>query len=70
MITGYSRLSTVDESLYKQRDALARARCENVFEDRGVSGTTTVRAGHDSAFSKIAAGDASDGVSCRSRGSS
>jgi DNA invertase Pin-like site-specific DNA recombinase len=70
MKSGYARFSTVDESLYIQSDALVRACCEKVFEDRGVSGTTTVRAGLDSAFSKIAAGDARDGVSCRSRGSS
>ena len=67
---GYARIPTDDESLYIQRYALARAGCENVFEDRGVSGTTTVRAGLDSAFSKIAAGDASDYASCRARGSS
>jgi DNA invertase Pin-like site-specific DNA recombinase len=70
MKPGYARFSTDDESLYIQCGAIVRAGCENVFEDRGVSGTTTVRAGLDSAFSKIAAGDARDGASCRSRGSS
>jgi hypothetical protein len=70
MKSGYARILTDDESLYIQRGALVRAGCENVFEDRGVSGTTTVRAGLDSAFSKIAAGDASGDASSRSRGSS
>jgi DNA invertase Pin-like site-specific DNA recombinase len=66
----YARISTNDQSLYIQRDTLTRASRKNVFEDRGVSGTTTVRACLDSAFTKIAAGDGSDDASCRSRGSS
>jgi DNA invertase Pin-like site-specific DNA recombinase len=70
MKSGYARISTDEQSLYIQRDTLTRAGCENVFEDRGVLGTTMVRACLDSAFTKIAAGDASDDASCRSRGSS
>ncbi|MCA3350036.1 MAG: hypothetical protein INF97_05530 [Roseomonas sp.] len=67
---GYAHISTDDKSLCIQRDTLTRVGCENIFEVRGVSGTMTVRACLDSAFTKIAAGDASDDASCRSRGSS
>lgn len=38
MIYGYCRVSTVDQSLALQRDALTKAGAERTFADRGVSG--------------------------------
>ena len=34
-LVGYARVSTAEQSLGLQRDALARAGCEEVFEDPG-----------------------------------
>lgn len=38
MIYGYCRVSTVDQSLALQRDALTKTGAERMFADRGVSG--------------------------------
>ena len=57
MKIGYARISTDDQSLDLQRDALTRAGCETVFEDCGVSGATTKRDGLDKALAQIEAGD-------------
>lgn len=57
MKIGYARISTDDQSLDLQRDALTRAGCETVFEDCGVSGTTTKRTGLDSALARLGQGD-------------
>jgi DNA invertase Pin-like site-specific DNA recombinase len=50
------RISTDDQSLDVQRDALVRAGCESVFEDRGVWGATTKRIGLDAALARVQAG--------------
>lgn len=57
MKIGYARISTEEQSLDLQRDALARAGCEHVFEDQGVSGAATRRQGLDAALQQISPGD-------------
>jgi len=57
MLIGYARVSTDDQNLALQRDALSAAGCERVFEDQGISGTTRVRLGLDSALTALASGD-------------
>jgi len=57
MLIGYARVSTDDQNLALQRDALSAAGCERVFEDQGISGTTRVRPGLDSALTVLASGD-------------
>jgi DNA invertase Pin-like site-specific DNA recombinase len=57
MLVGYARVSTDDQTLDPQRDALRAAGCEQVFEDEGVSGATRRRPGLDEALSALRAGD-------------
>ena len=57
MLIGYARVSTDDQNLALQRDALAAAGCERVFEDQGISGTTRTRPGLGSALTALASGD-------------
>lgn len=57
MKIGYARISTDDQSLDLQRDALGRAGCAAVFEDCGASGASTKRAGLDAALERVAPGD-------------
>ncbi|HXT07619.1 MAG TPA: recombinase family protein [Roseiarcus sp.] len=57
MKIGYARISTEEQSLDLQRDALKRAGCGEIFEDCGVSGATVRRVGLDIALSKVGQGD-------------
>ena len=57
MLIGYARVSTEDQSLNLQLDALRSAGCTQVFEDHGVSGTRTTRPGLDAALAALAGGD-------------
>ncbi|NOG74033.1 recombinase family protein [Roseicella sp. DB1501] len=57
MKIGYARISTGDQSLDLQHDALIRAGCELLFEDSGVSGTATKRPGLDKALARLGSGD-------------
>jgi DNA invertase Pin-like site-specific DNA recombinase len=57
MKIGYARISTDDQSLASQHDALTAAGCEVVFEDRGVSGLAARRPGLDAALARIDSGD-------------
>lgn len=57
MKIGYARISTEEQSLDLQRDALERAGCELVFEDCGISGTATKRPGLDAALARLGPGD-------------
>ena len=56
MLIGYARVSTHDQSLALQQDALARAGCEKIFTDTA-SGATTDRDGLGSAISHLRPGD-------------
>ena len=54
---GYARVSTVEQSMSLQHDALAAAGCERVFADHGVSGSIASRPGLDAALEWLRAGD-------------
>jgi DNA invertase Pin-like site-specific DNA recombinase len=56
MLIGYARVSTDDQNLDLQRDALQKAGCEQIFTDR-VSGTKAERKGLTEALSHLRAGD-------------
>jgi Resolvase, N terminal domain len=56
MLIGYARVSTEDQNLDLQRDALENAGCEQIFTDR-VSGTKARRPGLEQALSHLRAGD-------------
>ena len=57
MLIGYARVSTDDQNLALQRDALEVAGCDRTFEDHGISGATRVRPGLDSALAALSTGD-------------
>lgn len=56
MLIGYARVSTGDQSLALQIDALKAAGCEMVFEDQ-MTGASVVRPGLEKAFSHLRKGD-------------
>lgn len=56
MQIGYARVSTEEQHLALQRDALKAAGCERVFEER-IGGTRTQRPGLDDALSHAREGD-------------
>lgn len=56
MKVGYARVSTADQHLYMQKDALKSAGCEEIFEDVA-SGAKTARPGLDSALLHVREGD-------------
>src|SRR3954464_5334452 len=56
MLVGYARVSTEDQNLDLQRDALQKAGCEQIFTDR-VSGTKASRPGLTEALSHLRSGD-------------
>jgi DNA invertase Pin-like site-specific DNA recombinase len=53
---GYARVSTGEQTLDAQRDALKAAGCTQIFTDV-VSGSTTTRTGLDAALEALSAGD-------------
>jgi DNA invertase Pin-like site-specific DNA recombinase len=57
MLIGYARVSTDEQNLHLQRQALHTAGCERVFEDRGISGTAPKRPGLDQALQAVSTGD-------------
>ena len=56
MLIGYARVSTEDQNLTLQTDALKKAGCERIFEDR-LSGTRADRPGLLEAISHLRQGD-------------
>src|SRR3954468_10749744 len=56
MLIGYARISTDDQNLDLQRDALTKAGCEQIYTDR-VSGTKATRPGLREALSHLRSGD-------------
>lgn len=56
MLIGYARVSTQDQNLELQIEALRKAGCEKVFEDK-VSGSRAERPGLDKAHEALREGD-------------
>lgn len=56
MLIGYARVSTDEQNLDLQRDALHKANCEQIYTDR-VSGTKAERKGLTEALSHLRKGD-------------
>jgi DNA invertase Pin-like site-specific DNA recombinase len=57
MLIGYARVSTEDQNLGLQLDALTRAGCERIFKDEGISGAVADRRALNEALSALAPGD-------------
>ena len=56
MLIGYARVSTHDQTLNLQRDALEKAECEKIFTDQ-LTGTKAERKGLTEALSHLRTGD-------------
>ena len=56
MLIGYARVSTDDQNLDLQNDALKQAGCDKIIEEKA-SGAKTDRAGLDEALSFLRKGD-------------
>src|SRR6266567_4272443 len=56
MLIGYARVSTSDQTLNLQKDALEKIGCSKIFTDV-ISGSTTERQGLDEAISYVGEGD-------------
>jgi DNA invertase Pin-like site-specific DNA recombinase len=57
MEIGYARVSTEEQNLDLQRQALEAAQCKYIYEDHGVSGAAVVRPGLADALAAAHAGD-------------
>ena len=56
MLIGYARVSTSDQTLNLQQDALEKIGCTKIFTDT-ISGSTTERQGLDGALAYVREGD-------------
>ena len=56
MLVGYAQVSTQDQKLELQRDALKEAKCERIFEDKA-SGAKAARPGLTEALTFMRSGD-------------
>lgn len=56
-LVGYARVSTSDQVLDRQTDALDQVGCERIFNDHGVSGTVASRPGLDACLDYLRPGD-------------
>jgi DNA invertase Pin-like site-specific DNA recombinase len=57
MKIGYARVSSGEQNLDLQRDALAAAGCDTIYEDEGVSGVARRRPGLDQTLANLKRGD-------------
>lgn len=57
MNIGYARVSTEEQNLDLQRQALEAVGCEHIYEDQGVSGAAVERPGLASALARAQGGD-------------
>lgn len=57
MLIGYARVSTEEQNLALQLDALRRAECRRVFRDEGVSGVACTRPALSKALASLRKGD-------------
>ena len=57
MLIGYARISTIDQNLDLQIDALKLAGCDVIYEDEGISGGHAKRPGLDKALRRLNMGD-------------
>src|SRR5438067_8351487 len=57
MHIGYARVSTDDQQLHLQLDALTPAGCTQIFHDEGISGAQVQRPGLDAALAALTPGD-------------
>ncbi len=57
MMIGYARVSTEDQNLDLQTQALQRLGCDKIYSDYGVSGATRSREGLDRALAYLKSGD-------------
>lgn len=55
---GYARVSTEEQCLDLQRDALREAGCARIYEDEGISALSRHRPGFDAALGALQSGDA------------
>lgn len=55
---GYARVSTQDQKLRMQLDALKAAQCDHIYKDHGISGGKASRPGLDQALKTLKRGDA------------
>ena len=56
MLIGYARVSTHDQTLHLQQDALTKAGCTKIFTDTA-SGANTERKGLEAALAYVRKGD-------------
>ena len=56
-ILGYARVSTEEQYLDLQLDALEAAGCIHVYSDQGISAVSNYRRGFDEALSELQSGD-------------
>jgi DNA invertase Pin-like site-specific DNA recombinase len=57
MRIGYARVSTEEQSLDLQIDALTKAGCDQIFKDHGISGVAPKRPGLEQALAALHPGD-------------
>ena len=57
MLVGYARISTHDQNVELQTDALKAVGCEKIFMDQGISGSKTDRPGLNEALEYVRPGD-------------